>query len=987
MKRILSWVLALVLLLGYMPTGAVQAQSLTETVQLQPAQETTAPEQTQLLPVYTAVSADAVDTVSLDNAQLLEGYAYSLFYGQVATYGRKAGDRLTGDEKLIYDALVPIIKQIAAGERASTVIGLGQTVSTGSAQYAADAQLTFTGKSLNDDALQRILSALLTDLPYDLYWYDKVTGARSISLAPPDGIMVHFQLSLAVAKNYRGSGEYTVNGSQARAAVTAAKKSGDIISKYAAVSDYEKLLGYKEEICSLVTYDYSAANTGNFSQDNDPWQLIYVFDGDTATNVVCEGYSKAFMYLCQQTAFAGDVSCITVSGIMGGPHMWNIVTLEGKNYLVDVTNSEPGTVGADGSLFMAGGSGSVLGGYTVGGKNYSYIDKAGETDPDIILWGSDADSVLTLAAENYTPGKSNILASGTCGDNLTWTLDDAGTLTISGTGAMDDYGGDAPWYAWRNDIKAVSIPDGVTTIGLEAFSGCTSLTSVTIPDSVTSIGVDAFYSCTSLTSVTIPDGVTSIGEFSFQRCTSLTSVTIGNGVTSIGHSAFSGCTGLKNMYYSGKEVQWQQIEIDEENECLTNAKYIHYNCASAEGHWQKEVTAPTCTADGYTTNKCSCGYSYKDAAVKKLGHSMGNWATTKKVTCTANGTKTRKCTRTGCTHSESAAIKATGHSYDAGKVTKAATCKAAGVKTFTCKTCKATKTSAIAKLTTHTYSNNCDTTCNVCGAKRTVKHTYSNNCDAKCNVCNAKRTAPHTYSNSCDTKCNKCSAKRSIKHTYDNSCDTKCNVCKKTRKVTHTYKTITTKATLSKNGKVEKKCAVCGKVSSKTTVKYVKSIKLSATSYTYDGKTKSPSVTVKDSGGKKLKKGTDYTVTYSGGRKDVGTYSVKVTLTGKYTGEKVLTFKIDPSKTSVSKLTAGKGSITATWKKAAKMSGYELQYATAKSFSGATTVTVSGDSTTKYALKNLKAKKKYYVRVRTYKIVNGEKVYSAWSSAKNIKTK
>ena len=254
-------------------------------------------------------------------------------------------------------------------------------------------------------------------------------------------------------------------------------------------------------------------------------------------------------------------------------------------------------------------------------------------------------------------------------------------------------------------------------------------------------------------------------------------------------------------------------------------------------------------------------------------------------------------------------------------------------------------------------------------------------------MCNAKRTAPHTYSNSCDTKCNKCSAKRSIKHTYDNSCDTKCNVCKKTRKVTHTYKTVTTKATLSKNGKVEKKCTVCGKVSSKTTVKYVKSIKLSATSYTYDGKTKSPSVTVKDSGGKKLKKGTDYTVTYSGGRKDVGTYSVKVTLTGKYTGEKVLTFKINPSKTSVSKLTAGKGSITATWKKAANMSGYELQYATAKSFSGATTVTVSGDSTTKYALKNLKAKKKYYVRVRTYKIVNGEKVYSAWSSAKNIKTK
>ena len=319
----------------------------------------------------------------------------------------------------------------------------------------------------------------------------------------------------------------------------------------------------------------------------------------------------------------------------------------------------------------------------------------------------------------------------------------------------------------------------------------------------------------------------------------------------------------------------------------------------------------------------------------------------------------------------------------------------------------------VADPTLHSYTNACDTSCDTCGAVRKITHdytaatcikaktckvcsvtsgkalghTYSNSCDTSCNVCKAKRTAPHTYSNSCDTSCNGCKAKRSIKHTYSNSCDTKCNVCKKTRKITHTYKTVTTKATLTKNGKTVKQCSVCGKVSSTKTIKYAKTFKLSTTSYSYDGKVKTPSVTVKDSAGMSLKKNTDYTVTYASGRKNVGTYTVTIKLKGNYSGTKVLTFKIDPAKTSVSKLTAGKGSITVAWKKASQVTGYQIQYATSKSFSGAKTVTIAGGSTTKYTLKSLKSKKKYYVRVRAYKTVGSTKFYSAWSASKNIKTK
>ena len=118
--------------------------------------------------------------------------------------------------------------------------------------------------------------------------------------------------------------------------------------------------------------------------------------------------------------------------------------------------------------------------------------------------------------------------SGTCGENLTWTLDGAGTLTISGTGEMEDYewSGGHPWRDSRSEIKAVVIGSGVTTIGKGAFYSCTSLTSVTIPKSVTNIGESAFYRCASLTSINIPRSVKAIGEGAFSGCSSLTDVSI-----------------------------------------------------------------------------------------------------------------------------------------------------------------------------------------------------------------------------------------------------------------------------------------------------------------------------------------------------------------------------------------------------------------------------------------------------------------------------
>ena len=143
------------------------------------------------------------------------------------------------------------------------------------------------------------------------------------------------------------------------------------------------------------------------------------------------------------------------------------------------------------------------------------------------------------------------IIDGTCGDNLTWTLNtEDRTLVISGEGNMANYeyySLPAPWYDYTSYIKYVTVEDGVTSIGVMAFYECSALTSITIPNSVTSIGFEAFFSCSGLTSVSIPNSVTSIGDCAFACCRGLTSVTIGSGVTSIGYEAFVSCDDLTSI--------------------------------------------------------------------------------------------------------------------------------------------------------------------------------------------------------------------------------------------------------------------------------------------------------------------------------------------------------------------------------------------------------------------------------------------------------
>ncbi|MDE5604895.1 MAG: fibronectin type III domain-containing protein [Eubacterium sp.] len=222
-----------------------------------------------------------------------------------------------------------------------------------------------------------------------------------------------------------------------------------------------------------------------------------------------------------------------------------------------------------------------------------------------------------------------------------------------------------------------------------------------------------------------------------------------------------------------------------------------------------------------------------------------------------------------------------------------------------------------------------------------------------------------------------------------------CTVCGETEtetiaKTAHTYKTTTTKATTKKNGSKVTKCSVCGTKKSTTTIYSPKTITLSKTSYVYNGKAQKPSVTVKDSKGKKIA-ASNYTLKYTS-NKNVGQATVTITFKGNYSGTVKKTFTIKPKATTLSSVTAKSKGFTAKWKKqATQTTGYQIQYSTSSKFSNAKTVTVSKNKTTSKSVSKLTAKKKYYVRIRTYKTVkvNGKstKIYSAWSSAKSIKTK
>ena len=382
-----------------------------------------------------------------DSAALLEGYLYQVngldvpevvkaessgnTASRPATYMASMNPTL----RAVYDQLVPEIQKIAAGQGSSSAFSIGIQMTFTKEELGIegdmlvrgdDGQYHFseeTGTAIEkavDEVMDMdmLLNQLLAHHPYELYWFDKSFSEGAIRFKYSYGtdgqqtVMVgDFVIMMAVSQDYAVADAatqqyylYSPDTTKTGAAKTAAAKAAEVVAANQDKGTYSKLVAYREYITNAVDYNFDAANTANYPY-GDPWQLIYVFDGDPDTNVVCEGYSKAFKYLCDLTWTGSDpeVACYLPTGTMdGGDHMWNIVSIGGSNYLTDITNCDSYAdgefaIGYPDQLFLCGANGGVNVGYeaatTSGAVTYVYDQKT----KDIY------NQELVLSATKYSP--------------------------------------------------------------------------------------------------------------------------------------------------------------------------------------------------------------------------------------------------------------------------------------------------------------------------------------------------------------------------------------------------------------------------------------------------------------------------------------------------------------------------------------------------------------------------------------------------------
>lgn len=398
LDRVLCLVLAILLCLPLVGAPVYASDELES--EPAPASDGAAAEEAEAEARYgEGLAGSAAPDGEADNDALFAAYAETILYGAPLTDadapardGLAAGERLTGINKEIYDALCKCIADVAVGKEQSTVFtvalsGLttGKTLWTAEEIESAGYSAALVNGNPSDEAVEyicaslefdfdRVLACLLADCPFDLYWYDKTVeleyqypgymwweGTGGFSQIGFDADQGAFLFRFPAAEGYAASEPYRVNENVNGAAVqAAAAKAAAIVADNKAKSDYEKLAAYKDAICVLAAYNDDAADPMKETPYGDPWQLIWVFDGDETTNVVCEGYAKAFRYLCDLSDFKTGVDCRTVTGLLRGEdtyedHMWNIVKMEdGKNYLVDVTNCDADMAGYPDVLFLAG---------------------------------------------------------------------------------------------------------------------------------------------------------------------------------------------------------------------------------------------------------------------------------------------------------------------------------------------------------------------------------------------------------------------------------------------------------------------------------------------------------------------------------------------------------------------------------------------------------------------------------------------------------
>ena len=445
-----------------------------------------------------------------------------------------------------------------------------------------------------------------------------------------------------------------------------------------------------------------------------------------------------------------------------------------------------------------------------------------------------------------------------------------------------------------------------------------------------------------------------------------------------GHT-FGTWTTTKNATCTQVGTKSRKCTVCGKTETQTIAKTGHKSVTD------KAIPA-TCTTDGKTEGShCSvCGAVIKaQDTIKATGHKFGNWTTTKSATCTESGTQIRKCENCGATESKS--LSAKGHTEVVDKAipatcttdgkTEGSHCSVCGavIKAQTTITATGHKSSGwiVDKAASIGVKGSKHKECTVC---KKVLETAEIPALSRISISKASvtlSTSTYAYDGKAKTpsvtvKVGGKTLKNDTDYTVSYSNNTKVGTAKVTITGKGNYTGSVSKTYIIKNN--FKKATVSG-ISTKA----------------FTGKNITQSITVKYNG-KTLKKGTDYTVSYSSS-KSIGTATVKIAGKGSYTGTITKTFKINPAKQEIQKLTAKSKAFFVDWAQKGSATGYEIQYATNSKFTSAKKVTITNKKTDKTTISKLSGKKKYYVRVRSYTTVKGTKYYGAWSASKSVTTK
>ena len=552
-------------------------------------------------------------------------------------------------------------------------------------------------------------------------------------------------------------------------------------------------------------------------------------------------------------------------------------------------------------------------------------------------------------------------------------------------------------------LKSLTIPDGVSELDESVFNGCTELSELNIGSGLKRIGTNLCMNRTAIKSLTLSEGLQRVDSYAFSRQPNLKYVVIPKSVKSIGERAF----GFELYYIDGNKYNYGYKYVEDfklgvyagsAGEDYAKEYGIPYDILEHTHSYTSKVTKPaTCTENGVKTYTCECGDSYTET-IPATGHISSDWIIDKNAAINVKGSKHKECTvcktvletadipALPMINIQSANVSVSTNSYVFDNTAKkpSVTVKIGG---------KALKNGSDY---TVSYLNN--TKVGTATVRITGKGDYTGTITRNFTINPAKQQIQKLetrykgffvdwaqkgsatgYEVQYATNSNFTGAKRA---TITNNKTDKTTVSKLSANKTYYVRV---RSYTNRNGKVY--------YGAWSDVKSIKTANNDITKATvsgistkaFTGKAITQNVTVKV-GNTVLKNGTDYTVSYSNNKK-VGKATVKITGKGKYGGVITKTFKINPAKQEIQKLTAKSKAFFVDWAQKGSATGYEIQYATNSKFTGAKKVTITNNKTDKTTVSKLSANKKYYVRVRSYTTVGGTKYYGAWSAVKNVTTK